>query len=272
MNSYFRRQLTDYVEYHRDPWNCAMHVIGIVFLFLAAVLPLSSWSVAAFGVETSAATIAVVPVLIYWFLLDAALGTAILGADGQSYSPAARTDVCDGEAVHRAWLSARSCRCYPTSSTNSAAQLFAIRRETSGGAAPTRMTRVLVTGGSGFIGQHLVSALVARDRQVRVLDLKPPTCALPEVQYVKGSVLDPGLVDDALDGVDQVYHLAGLPGMWMPRKVDFHTVNYRGTEVVIAAARKRGVARFLHCSTESILFRSSPSDDTVADDALLPAH
>src|SRR5258707_13342263 len=80
MNSYFRRQLADYVEYHRDPWNCAMHVLGIVFLFLAAVLPLSSWSVAAFGAQTRAATIAVVPVLIYWFLLDAALGTAILGA------------------------------------------------------------------------------------------------------------------------------------------------------------------------------------------------
>jgi uncharacterized membrane protein YGL010W len=80
MNSYFRRQLADYVEYHRDPWNCAMHVIGIVFLFLAAVLPLSSWSVAAFGAQTSAATIAVVPVLIYWLVLDVALGTAILGA------------------------------------------------------------------------------------------------------------------------------------------------------------------------------------------------
>src|SRR5260370_25394162 len=80
MNSYFRRQLTDYVEYHRDPWNCALHVLGIVFLFLAAVLPLSSWSIAAFGAQTSAATIAVVPVLIYSFLLDAALGTAILVA------------------------------------------------------------------------------------------------------------------------------------------------------------------------------------------------
>jgi dihydroflavonol-4-reductase len=84
-------------------------------------------------------------------------------------------------------------------------------------------------------------------------------------------VLDRDLVDDALDGVDQVYHLAGLPGMWMPRKSDFHAVNYGGTEVVIAAARKRGVARFLHCSTESILFRSSPSREAVADDALLPA-
>jgi nucleoside-diphosphate-sugar epimerase len=133
------------------------------------------------------------------------------------------------------------------------------------------MTRVLVTGGSGFIGQHLVAALAARGRRVRIFDCQPPRRALPDVQYVKGSVLDRGLVYDALDGVDQVYHLAGLPGMWMPRKSDFHTVNCDGTDVVIAAARKRGVARFLHCSTESILFRSSPSDKAVADDALLPA-
>ena len=80
MSSYFRRQLAEYVEYHRDPWNCAMHVFGIVFLFLAAVLPLSLWSITVFGFQTSAATIAVVPVLIYWFLLDFALGAAILGA------------------------------------------------------------------------------------------------------------------------------------------------------------------------------------------------
>jgi uncharacterized membrane protein YGL010W len=80
MSSYFRRQLADYVEYHRDPWNCAMHVVGIAFLFLAAILPLSLWSITVFGFQTSAAAIAVVPVLIYWFLLDFALGAAILGA------------------------------------------------------------------------------------------------------------------------------------------------------------------------------------------------
>jgi uncharacterized membrane protein YGL010W len=80
MNSYFRRQLTNYVEYHRDPRNCTMHVFGIVFLFLAAVIPLSTWPIALFGVETSVATIAVLPVLIYWLLLDAALGAGILAA------------------------------------------------------------------------------------------------------------------------------------------------------------------------------------------------
>ena len=53
-------------------------------------------------------------------------------------------------------------------------------------------------------------------------------------------------------------------------KADFHTVNYGGTEIVIETARKRGIKRFLHCSTESILFRASPSTVPVADDALLP--
>src|SRR6478672_4888919 len=80
MSSYFRRQLADYVEYHRDPWNCAMHVFGILFLFLAAVLPLSMWSISLFGMQTSVATIAVIPVLVYWLLLDFALGAAILAA------------------------------------------------------------------------------------------------------------------------------------------------------------------------------------------------
>ena len=80
MSSYFRRQLADYVEYHRDPWNCAMHVFGIVFLFLAAILPLSLWPITVFGIQTSAAAIAVLPVLVYWFLLDFALGAGILAA------------------------------------------------------------------------------------------------------------------------------------------------------------------------------------------------
>ena len=134
------------------------------------------------------------------------------------------------------------------------------------------MTRVLVTGGTGFIGQHLLSALAAGGRKLRVLDLRPPTSALPQVEYIAGSVLDPDVVDQAIRDVDEVYHLAGLPGMWIPEKDDFHAVNCRGTEVVIAAARKRGVARFLHCSTESILFRPSPMRDAAGEPSLLPAQ
>ena len=132
------------------------------------------------------------------------------------------------------------------------------------------MTKTLVTGGTGFIGQHLVSALVTRGQKVRVLDRRAPICATPDVEYVSGSVLDAGLVDEALRDADEVYHLAGLPGMWLPNKSDFHAVNFQGTEVVIAAARKRGVGRFLHCSTESILFRPTSSPPDSSERSLLP--
>jgi uncharacterized membrane protein YGL010W len=80
MSGLFRRQLADYVEYHRDPWNSVMHVYGILSLFLAAILPLSSVHIAVFGVETSLAVFLALPVLIYWILLDTALGVAILAA------------------------------------------------------------------------------------------------------------------------------------------------------------------------------------------------
>ena len=80
MNSYFRRQLADYVEYHRDPWNCAFHVFGIIALFTGCVLPLSTWQVSVFGVHASVAVAAALPVLIYWLLLDAVVGLAIAGA------------------------------------------------------------------------------------------------------------------------------------------------------------------------------------------------
>jgi dihydroflavonol-4-reductase len=129
------------------------------------------------------------------------------------------------------------------------------------------MQQVLVTGGSGFIGQHLVATLIAQGRRVRVLDLRPPRCAGMEVQYVRGSVLDPELLQAALDDVEEIYHLAGLPGMWTRHKDDFHAVNAQGTSVVIAAARKRGVSRLLHCSTESILFRPSCTISTLAEDS-----
>jgi len=87
------------------------------------------------------------------------------------------------------------------------------------------MRQALVTGGSGFIGQHLVMTLLAHGRRVRILDLRPPRYTPTTVQYVQGSVLDPELVLAALDDVEEVYHLAGLPGMWARHKDDFHAVN-----------------------------------------------
>ena len=80
MTAFFKRQLADYVEYHRDPWNCVMHVFGIIALFFAAILPLSLVPIQAFGVHATLASIMVLPVLVYWLVLDTAVGATILGA------------------------------------------------------------------------------------------------------------------------------------------------------------------------------------------------
>jgi uncharacterized membrane protein YGL010W len=80
MAGYFQRQLADYVEYHRDPWNCAMHVAGILLLFTGAVLPLTLVQIPLLGIEVSLAVILALPVLVYWLMLDIGIGLGILAA------------------------------------------------------------------------------------------------------------------------------------------------------------------------------------------------
>lgn len=115
------------------------------------------------------------------------------------------------------------------------------------------MAKVLVTGGCGFVGRHLVDALVKRGDEVRVLDTASPRPALPGVDYIRGSILDENAVFEAARGTSLVYHIAGIAHLWAAAPTAFDDVNRRGTETVIAAARRAGVSRFLHCSTESIL-------------------
>jgi uncharacterized membrane protein YGL010W len=78
MNGYFKHQLVDYIEYHRDPRNCTIHIFGIAFLFLGSVLPLTALPVNIFGFETNAAAIAVIPILICWLVLDIGIGIGLL--------------------------------------------------------------------------------------------------------------------------------------------------------------------------------------------------
>jgi dihydroflavonol-4-reductase len=113
--------------------------------------------------------------------------------------------------------------------------------------------RVLVTGGSGFIGQHLVAALRRRGDLVRVLDVRPPPVQFPP-EFMDGTILDPGHVRRAMEGVDTVYHLAAISHLWTRDRNDFEAVNHRGTRLVLATAREMGIPNVVHCSTEAILF------------------
>jgi len=123
--------------------------------------------------------------------------------------------------------------------------------------APTNDSgTVLVTGGAGFIGSHLVEQLVAEGHAVRVLE-KPgaPTAHLPEndIELVFADIRDAPAVGQAAQGCEIVLHLAANPNLWARDPDEFEQVNHQGTRHVLAAARAAGVLRTVYVSTESIL-------------------
>lgn len=118
----------------------------------------------------------------------------------------------------------------------------------------------LVTGGAGFIGSHLVDQLLAKGCRVRVLDnlangkiANIAHHAFPDFEFVKGSITDPGDVERALQGVQVVFHLACLGVRHsIAHPFENHRVNAEGTLLLLDAARRAGVSKFVHCSSSEV--------------------
>lgn len=115
---------------------------------------------------------------------------------------------------------------------------------------------VLVTGGAGFIGSHLVERLLAGGHAVRVLE-KPGTSTthLPHdrIELVEADIRNAGDVLAAAQDCDVVLHLAANPNLWARNSSEFEQVNHQGTRNVLDAAAKVGARRTVYVSTESIL-------------------
>jgi nucleoside-diphosphate-sugar epimerase len=115
------------------------------------------------------------------------------------------------------------------------------------------MSEVLITGGNGFVGRHVVSALQERGDLVRVLALpSEDTGSLEErgVTVHRGDIRDQEGLAVAMRGVDGVLHLAGLMGVWRPME-EYRAVNLTGTENVCRAALAEG-ARVVHVSSWTV--------------------
>lgn len=112
----------------------------------------------------------------------------------------------------------------------------------------------VVTGGAGFIGSHLVDALLARGRRVRVLDIKAPSQI--GVEFAKGSILDQGLVQESVHGAGRVFHVAGDPALWARGQDHFDKANRTGAETVLDAAVAAGAERIILTSSHAIDVRS----------------
>ena len=110
---------------------------------------------------------------------------------------------------------------------------------------------ILVTGATGHIGNVLVKKLVSQGEKVRVLVRKDPPQEIFEdldIEYLKGDILDSGSLDKACQGVEQVYHLAGVISIGDNDKLA-ERVNVTGTKNVIEAVKKNKVKRLIYTSS-----------------------
>jgi dihydroflavonol-4-reductase len=118
---------------------------------------------------------------------------------------------------------------------------------------------ILVTGGAGFIGSHLVQLLVQQGQRVRVLDLPGAVTEhlpLGKIELIRADIRERQAVRKAVRSCREVYHLAANPHLWTQRRGLFRQVNYLGTVHVLEEALAAGARRILHTSTESILTRA----------------
>lgn len=122
------------------------------------------------------------------------------------------------------------------------------------------MSRYLVTGGAGFIGSHIVRALVRQGQRVRVLDNFATgrranlTGLESEIELAEGDIRDLDAVRRAVAGVDCVVHQAALPSVArsLQDPLTTHQSNATGTLQVLIAARDAGVRRVVYASSSSV--------------------
>jgi 2-alkyl-3-oxoalkanoate reductase len=112
----------------------------------------------------------------------------------------------------------------------------------------------LVTGATGFVGHHLIEALRSRGYGVRVLALPTEDTTSLELEHVaiyRGDVRLAETLSEPIRGVDTVYHLAAIHGLWRPKQ-DYDAVNVTGTENVCRAVLAAGVRRLIHVSSWAV--------------------
>lgn len=130
------------------------------------------------------------------------------------------------------------------------------------------MANVLITGGGGFIGSHLVDSQLAQGHLVRTVDLHVGGMAdaadHPGLEVVVGDIVEPELVERLVDGVDLVYHLASAHLDTTLPESHYRRVNVDASVGLLNAAFGAGVKRFVHCSSVGVIgdVQDPPADET----------
>lgn len=140
-------------------------------------------------------------------------------------------------------------------------------------ALTTELGRVLVTGGSGFVGANLVTELLDRGHQVRSFDRAPsPLADHPRLEVLEGDICDADTVAAAVADIDTIFHTAAIINLMGGASVTEEyrqrsfAVNVHGTENLVRAARAAGVKRFVYTASNSVVMggkKLSGGDETL---------
>lgn len=126
--------------------------------------------------------------------------------------------------------------------------------------------KALVTGGGGFLGLYVVEQLLDAGYSVRVF-CRGRYARLQElgVEIATGDVCDISAIEAACEGIDCVFHVAAVPGVWGKWET-YYNINTVGTKNVIAACQKQNVRRLIYTSSPSVVFDGA--DHVDADESL----
>lgn len=112
---------------------------------------------------------------------------------------------------------------------------------------------ILVTGGSGFIGSGIVRALINQGHKVRTLNRnKVLKSSDIRIEYILGDIRNKSVVEEAVKGVDVVFHVAAKIGYWGNLSL-YQDINVGGTLNLLRAAKSNGVKKFIYTSTPSVV-------------------
>jgi len=111
--------------------------------------------------------------------------------------------------------------------------------------------KILVAGGSGFIGSHVADALSDAGHEVTILDIRKSPYLRPDQNFVQGSTLDFDLVRQTVENKEVFYNFAGIPHLDVGLNQPIETVqqNIMGTVVTLEAGRQAGISRYVYASS-----------------------
>ena len=125
--------------------------------------------------------------------------------------------------------------------------------------------KVLVTGGTGYLGRAIVRALERSGHEPIAFARRAGSAGLPG-SAIDGDVRDRAAVERAVAGVDAVCHSAALVSLWRPRREDFDDVNVRGLEHVLDACASQGVRQIVYTSSFLALPPAGATSPIAAND------